>query len=184
MVDFYTLPGTPSDVLTSEQVGTRRIATEDRDTCFYEGRQGFAFYEFDIAGNQNAVIKVVSPVDTLVKKFAVNLLSSKMRVELVVGGTESGLFDTEIPARPVNSMSDVGDYTLGVSFDTGGSHTGGDVVDLLLLDATLQGNRTQTATATEDAPFGFAAGTFYIRLSNTDNSTAQGIFRARWEERP
>jgi hypothetical protein len=45
-------------------------------------------------------------------------------------------------------------------------------------------NKSVASSASENLPQGFPAGTFYIRLINTDGATASGIFRARWEERP
>jgi len=43
-------------------------------------------------------------------------------------------------------------------------------------------NKSIVASVTEMWPQGFASDTFYIKLMNTDGSTATGIFRARWEE--
>ncbi len=184
MVDFYTLPGTPSDVLTSEQVGTRRIAMDVAQTCFFEGRQGFVFREFDLAEGVTEVIRVDSPVDTIVQTFGAELVLGELRVELVTGGTESGTFETAIPVRPVNTMTTAGDYDLQVSFSANGQHTGGEVADLFLLNAGSPARQAQTAIATEALPFGFAPGVFYVRLINTNNVNAKGIFRARWEELP
>jgi len=58
------------------------------------------------------------------------------------------------------------------------------VVDLLISISGDNANKAVSAGASEDLPQGFAAGTFYIRLTNTDGATASGIFRAIWEERP
>jgi hypothetical protein len=66
----------------------------------------------------------------------------------------------------------------------GGTHTGGTVVDLLISISGANQNKSVSSGASEEYPQGFPAGTFYIRLINTDGATATGIFRARWEERP
>jgi hypothetical protein len=66
----------------------------------------------------------------------------------------------------------------------GGTHTGGTVVDVLTAISGDKLQKSTAASATEDLPVAFPAGTYYIRLINTDGATASGIFRARWEERP
>jgi hypothetical protein len=153
-------------------------------SCFFAGRQRFTFYQYSIPTGQTQVIKVVAGVDTLVQSFGASLNIAALRIELVVGGTEGGTFSTSLPILPTNTMSTVGAYTSQVTMATGGTHTGGTVVDVLELNAGVPARQAVATSATENEPFGFAAGTFYIRLINTDGATASGIFRARWEERP
>jgi len=57
-------------------------------------------------------------------------------------------------------------------------------VDVLTAIAGDKLQKTTAVSVSEELPLGFAAGTFYIRLINTDGATATGFFRARWEERP
>ena len=161
----------------------RLKVTVDR-SCFFAGRQGFTFYQYSIPTGQTQVIKVVASVDTLVQSFGASLNIAALRIELVVGGTEGGTFGTSLPILPTNTMSTVGAYTLQVTMATGGTHTGGTVVDVLELNAGVPARQAVASSATENEPFGFAAGTYYIRLINTDGATATGVFKARWEERP
>lgn len=174
----------PNDLLSSKKEGTRRIKVSEGDTSFYEGRQFYIFKEFDIPNNSSETIKVVSQGDTLVQQFGASLLIGGLRVELVVGGTEESSFTEQIPAFQSNKTSVAPDRTATVTFENGGDHTGGDVVDLLLLDAGTDRGRRQptTSNVTEDLMLGFSAGTFYIRLTNTGNEDCIGVFRARWEE--
>jgi len=88
-----------------------------------------------------------------------------------------------LPIFKTNTMTTASDYTPQVTMNRGGTHTGGTVVDLLTAISGANANKAVSQTATENLPQGFAAGTFYIRLINTDGATATGIFRARWEER-
>ncbi len=174
----------PSDLLSSKKLETRRIKVSEGDTCFYEGRQFYTFKEFDIPNNSSETIKVVAQGDTIVQQFGASLLIGGLRIELVVGGTEQSAFTGSLPTLQANNTSIAPDRDATVSFDNGGDHTGGDVVDLILMDAgSDRGNRQPTqSNATEDLLLGFAAGTFYIRLTNTGNEDCQGVFRARWEE--
>jgi len=174
----------PSDLLSSKKEGTRRIKVSEGDTCFYEGRQFYTFKEFDIPNNSSETIKVVAQGDTIVQQFGASLLIGGLRIELVIGGTEESAFTGSLPTLQANNTSVAPDRTATVSFDNGGDHTGGDVVDLLLMDAGGdRGNRQPTmSNVTEDLLLGFSAGTFYIRLTNIGNEDCRGVFRARWEE--
>ena len=81
-------------------------------------------------------------------------------------------------------MSTASSYTPQVTMTRGGTHTGGTVVDLVTAVSGANPNKSVASSASDNLPQGFSAGTYYIKLINTDGATAQGIFRARWEERP
>lgn len=174
----------PIKLMTDDNGPYSRIRVDVGQTGFFAGREARTFYEFSIASGETQVIKVVSQTDTIVQVFAVELELAEIRVELVVGGTEGGIFDTALPIFKTNTMSTASDYTPQVTMNRGGTHTGGTVVDLLTAVSGANPNKSVASSASENLPQGFAAGTFYIKLINTDGATATGIFRARWEERP
>ena len=149
------------------------------EVAFYSGREFRTFKEFSIAQNAAYNIKVVSTNDTIVYQFGADLTQGKVKIELVTGGTEGGTFTDSAPVFPCNTMSITPSVISGITFTANGTHTGGTVVDLLYADV----GKGVDASATEEYPQGFAAGTFYIRITNLDNQTSNGIFRARWEER-
>jgi hypothetical protein len=174
----------PVKLMTDNNGDYARLRVDAGQTGFFAGREGRTFYEFSIASGATQVIKVVSPVDTILQTFGVELDLAELRVELISGGTEGGTFDTALPIFSTNTMSTASGYTPQITMNRGGTHTGGTVVDLLI---AIAGEKLQKATSiqvSENLPLGFAAGTFYIKLENTDGATATGIFRARWEERP
>lgn len=174
----------PVKLMTNENDEYARLRVDVGQTGFFAGREARTFYEFSIASGASQVIKVVSATDTIVQSFSVETFLAEIRTELVVGGTEGGAFDTALPIFKTNTMSISSDYTPQVTMNRGGTHTGGTVVDLLISISGANKNKSVSSGASEDLPQGFAAGTFYIRLTNTDGATASGIFRARWEERP
>lgn len=175
----------PFDMLTDGGDGAyRRLRVDVGQTGFFAGREFKTFYEFSILSGASAVIKVVAPIDTIVQMFSAEIDLAELRLELVMGGTEGGTFGTPIPALKTNSMSTSSDYVGQVAMSTGGIHTGGTVVDVLTLLSGANANKAVASNASEASPIGFPAGTYYIRLINTDGNTANGIFRARWEERP
>ena len=161
-----------------------RLRVDVGQTGFFAGREFRTFYEFSIASGATKVIKVVSTVDTILQTFGAELDLAELRVELRVGGTEGGTFNTALPILKSNTMSTASDYSSNITMNVGGTHTGGTLVDLLTLISGANANKAISSSATEELPQGFSAGTFYIKLINTDGNTANGIFRARWEERP
>jgi hypothetical protein len=170
--------------MTDDNGPYSRVRVDVGQTGFFAGREARTFYEFSIASGATQVIKVVSPVDSIVQMFSVELELAEIRIELVTGGTEGGTFNTALPIFKTNTMSTASAYTPQVTMNRGGTHTGGTVVDLLTAVSGANPNKSVASSASENLPQGFAAGTFYIRLINTDGATASGIFRARWEERP
>lgn len=172
----------PSDLLTSNKIGTRRIKYDAGKTSFYEGREFRVFKEFDIAPGTTETIKVVSTVDSIVEAFGASLILGALRIELVVGGTDGNDFTENLPIFQTNRTSATPDRTPGVTMQNGGTHTGGTISDILLLVAGSPARQAREISATEERPLGFAPGTFYIRLESTGNANARGVFRARWEE--
>jgi len=175
----------PPKVLMTDGDGPyTRMRVDVGQTGFFAGREAFTFHEFSIPTGQGRVIKVVAPIDTIVQRFAIELDLAAIRLELVVGGTEGGTFNTSLPILKTNTMSTSSSYTPQITMAYGGTHTGGTVVDLLTAISGDKLQKSTAATASEDNPIGFPAGTYYIRITNSDGATASGIFRALWEERP
>lgn len=175
----------PPAKLMSDNDGTySRLRVENGQTGFFAGREFRALYEFSIASGATRVIKVVTTVDTIVQTFAAEIELAELRVELRYGGTEGGTFNTAVPIFKTNTMTTASNYTGQVTMNVGGTHTGGTLVDVIVLNSGNNENKALQSTATENLPLGFPAGTYYIKLINTDGATATGVFRARWEERP
>jgi len=175
----------PPKVLMTDGDGTyARMRVDVGQTGFFAGREARTFYEFSVPTGETQIIKVVAPINTIIQNFSGELHLAEMKIELRYGGTEGGTFNTALPILKTNTMTSASNYTPQITMATGGTHTGGTTVDLLHLFSGNNENKAADTTATEDQPLGFAAGTYYIHLINTDGATATGIFRARWEERP
>ena len=174
----------PAKLMTDGDGEYARLRVDSGQTGFFAGREARTFYEFSIPTGSSQVIKVVSPVNTIVQLFGIELDLAALRLELVVGGTEGGTFGSPLPVFKTNTMSTQSGYLPQATMATGGTHTGGTVVDLLTAISGANANKSTSQSVSENLPNAFSAGTFYIRLINTDGATAKGIFRARWEERP
>lgn len=174
----------PKVLMTDDDGEWARLRVDQGNTAFFAGREFRTFYEFSIATGATQVIKVVAPIDTIVQTFGAELDLAELRLELRFGGTEGGTFNTPLPIFKTNTMSTASSYSGQITMAVGGTHTGGTVVDLLTLISGDNANKAISTSASEQLPQGFPAGTYYIKLINTDGATATGIFRARWEERP
>lgn len=174
----------PAKLMTDADGEYARLRVDQGQTGFFAGREARTIYEFSIASGATQVIKIVSLTDTILQQFSIDLFLAEIRLELVTGGTEGGTFATELPIFKTNTMSTASTYTPQITMAVGGTHSGGTVVDLFKAISGANENKSVASGATEASPLGFPAGTFYIRLTNTDGATATGIFRARWEERP
>jgi hypothetical protein len=172
------------DVFERVQGAAGRLFVEDGNSAFYQGRQYFTFNEFSIAQGAAGVYKVVITEDVIMRDFFVVLDVSVARVEIVAGGTEGGSFATPLPISSTNNMlrTPVRASTSVMSY--GGTHTGGTVLDLFLLNSGNNLNQAIGAQGGEQFPVGFPPGTYYVRITNTGNATATGLFKARWTENP
>jgi hypothetical protein len=161
-----------------------RLFVEDGNSAFYEGRQYFTFNEFSIAQAAVGVYKVVITEDVIMRDFFVQLGVSVTRVEIVAGGTEGGSFATLLPISSTNNMLRTPVTASTSTMSYGGTHTGGTVLDLFLLNSGNNLNQAVGSQGGEQFPVGFPPGTYYVRITNTGNATATGLFKARWTENP
>lgn len=175
----------PPKVLMTDGNGQyARLRVDVGQTGFFAGREFRVLKELSIASGATQVLKIVSPINSILYAFGVELTLSQLRVELVAGGTESGTFNGAITPFKTNQMTTASDYVHQVTFATGGSHTGGTVIDAFDIVSGNNVNKAIVQQVDENQPLGFSAGTYYIRMHNTDGATANGFLKLRYEERP
>lgn len=147
-----------------------------------ENRQYFMFHEFTLQASGTEVVKVVIAGDTVMDAFSIKLMSGKGRVEIVAGGTAGGTFNQNIAIFPVNGMSTATPRATTTTMTSGGTLTGGTTMDLFLVNTGDNVNQSSGVSVGEDFAIGFPAGTYYIRITNTDNSATTGLIKALWTE--
>ena len=175
----------PPKVLMTDGNGQyARLRVDVGQTGFFAGREFRVLEELSIASGATQVLKIVSPINSILYAFGVELTLSQLRVELVAGGTESGAFNGVITPLKTNQMTTASSYASQVTFATGGSHTGGTVIDAFDIVSGSNVNKATVQQVDESQPLGFSAGTYYIRMHNTDGATANGFLKLRYEERP
>lgn len=177
---FYTLPGIPSDMLTSGNFRTRRFRVEPGQTGFFEGREFQTFKEFSLAGQASLTIKAQSLVPVILQRFEIDVFTESVRVEWREGGTETAEFTDPLPVFRTNETKAF-PYQSQITLTANGTQTGGTLLDVLEIGT---GQKGVSAINVGNSLLGFAAGVWYIRIKNLTNQTARGAFKARWEERP
>ena len=172
------------DVFERAKGAAGRLFVEDGNSAFYEGRQYFTFHEFSIAAAAVGVYKVVITEDVIMRDFFVLLDVSRATVEIVTGGTEGGAFSTPLVIQSTNNMLRTPVRATTSTMSYGGTLTGGTVLDKFILNSGNNLNRAVGAAGGEQFPVGFPPGTYYVRITNTGETTATGMFKARWTEDP
>jgi hypothetical protein len=180
----YTIPDFgPSDLLTSERFGTRRVRVDVAQTGFFEGREFYTFQEFTIPSLGEIAIRAVTPIDVILFESGLSVENGTVRVELYNGGSAGDTW-TSMPILPKNGMSTSPTYIPQVEMAYNGAHTGGQLVDLMIVASAGTQNKQVTAGGQMGSERGFPAGTYYYVLTNTSNQNALCVFSAWWEERP
>jgi len=172
------------DVFERAKGANGRLFVEDGNSAFYQGRQYFTFSDFSIAQAAVGVYRVVLTEDVTMRDFFVNLVVSDVTVEIVTGGTAGGTFSTALTIQATNNMLRTPVRASTTTMTFGGTHTGGTVLDKFILVSGNNLNQAVGSHGGEQFPVGFPPGTYYVRITNTGNTTATGQFKARWTEDP
>lgn len=147
-----------------------------------DNKQYFFFHEFSLAAAAVEVVRVVITGNTIMQAFSIKVMAGKARIEIVSGGTAGGTYSQSVPVFPINGMTTAPARATTTVVTSGGTHTGGTVMDLFLVNTGDNVNQSSGLTSGEDFAIGFSAGTYYIRVTNTDNSSTTGLIKALWTE--
>lgn len=183
----YTIPSFgPADLLTSARERFRRVRVDMGQTGFFEGREFRTFREFSIATGQSLYIKFTSPVDFILFEQSLTLDAGSIRFTALTGATEATPFNTALPVVGKNRMAIRPQpyYSPVITVSTGGTVTGGTIVELFRVVAANATAQQQTVGGAAQTERGLPAGTYYLRIENIGNSTATGVYSLFWEERP
>jgi len=175
----------PADLFTDGGYGdSRRLRVDVAQTGFFAGHEFRTFQEFSLTDGQTHVVKAVFDVNTIIFGLDVSLISGQVKVETITGGTEGGTFSTTLPIFHKNSMSSVPSpvYSHTNVLSSGGTVTGGTVIDVLLNKTSGNANHAGSIGVGAVDETGFSAGTYYIKITATGST--QGVLKVRWEERP
>lgn len=176
--------------------GYNRLRVDQAQTSFFEGREFRVFQEVTLEGGATKTYRVVAGCDIILYEMAVESDSGWLRAETLAGGAATGTFSETITPISANLMTAVGNrrrkpdntfYTTAtaVTAATDAVITGSTTIDVFRLKTSTNSVQASSVGAQSQAERGAGAGTYYIKLTNLDsNTTATGVIRARWEERP
>lgn len=190
---WFTLPGLPSDLLTSDKEGFRRFQVDVGQTGLFEGREFRIARKLVIPAATPLVIRFTSAVDFMLAEQEINTTVGDIEFHAWrdIQGSPTGTFSGSITPTGKNISSEFREYAGGryvsqVTLSTGGGFTPTDA------DAYVDYDRAKTAGATaqqisvsggDDSVRYLAAGTYYLVYSSLD-ATSQGRLVLAWEERP
>jgi len=162
----------------------KRIQVDQASTGFYAGREFRMFSRISLNNGQSSVIKAVVPVNVVLISLSLQLVGGWVEVETRAGGTEGGTFGTAVPVFPANNMTERPQpaYAGQVALSSGGTHTGGVVLDVIMSKTSGTTNLASSVGSSAGDERGIAAGTYYFVIAALSDST--GVIKARWEERP
>ena len=174
------------DLYTSDREGFRRLRVDAGQTGFFEGREFRTFHELSIATGTSVYIRFISPIDFIIFEQSLTLDAGSVRFTALLAPTPGGTYSTPLPVIGKNRMVTRKSpyYTSQVTIDTGGTATGGTIVELFRVVAANATAQQQTVLGAASTERGLPAGTYYLRLENIGNSTATGAYSLLWEERP
>ncbi|MGQ7956510.1 hypothetical protein ACUTAF_02115 [Pseudomonas sp. SP16.1] len=160
-----------------------RVRVDIAQTGFFEGREFRTFKEWTVAETSTYVVKAVVPINIILFELGIQLDEGQARIETLLGGTEGGTFSETLPIFPTNTMSEKPQpaYVNQVQLTSGGTLTGGTLLDPLRAKTSGNTNHSSSVGAASGAERGVGANTYYFRMTLAG---AIGVFKARWEERP
>lgn len=179
----YTIPDFgPSDLLTSDRIGTRRLRADFGQTGFFERREFRISEELSIPTGTSLVYRFESPVNFILWEQTIECDAHLLKFEAIVGGTEGGTF-TPVPMWGKNRMTEQPEYARQVTVSKGGTVTGGQVAEVLRLQAAGATAQRVSVGSSVGSERGLPAGLYHLKLSAIGGDVT-GTFALVWEERP
>lgn len=172
----------PSALLSDADDGYPRLRVDTAQTGFYAGREFRMFYEYSIPTGQSLYIRATVSADIILFSTNFTLDGGLLRVSLRAGGTGGGTW-TPATVLPKNNMTGTPVMAAQVAIHTGGTHSGGTLIDVARLASENTGHRAATVGGRLFDERGVAPGVYYYQLENLDGVTATGVMSAFWEQR-
>lgn len=182
--DGHTTVDLPKDLYTSSLENYRRVRVDVGQTSFFQGRQFRSYYDFALTASEVRYFRFTSLTDFVLFDQSLTVSGGSVRLSVWTGSTASGTW-TNIPIIGKNRMSTIPQppYVSGVTFQTGGTFTGGTEVEAIRLVSATATAQQSTVGASSGDERGLPATTFYIKIEAT-SSTPSVVYSLFWEERP
>lgn len=180
----------PSDLLTSDKPGFRRVQVDVGQTGFFEGRDFRLIRKLNF--NTTIIYKFSSPVDFILfeQGFSCSVGDFEFFAWRSGDVTETAPFNTELPIFGKNISSEYrsfngGPYQAQATVSTGGTLSIPDrsrYVDYARLATSNATAQRVTVGGPANSQRYLAAGDYYLEF--VPAAASEGAFQIAWEERP
>lgn len=163
-----------------------RSKVDDQLASFFAGTQARSFRELSLGAGATLYIRMVRPVDVILRKFGLFVNAGEIRCEIYRGATPSGTWSESLPVIPKNETSSRPTplYVPQSHLEAGGTFSGGTLYDVIDVKTAGANGQQSTVGNNRDDILGAAAGTGYYKFTNPGTGTATGIFVISWDELP
>lgn len=173
----------------SSQPGNRnnRVKVDSELGSFYAGTQFRTFKEITLAPAAVLNLKMVRPIDIIIRGFSMHVNNGEMRCEIYRGATPGGTWNSALPILGKCEFTDnpLPLYASQCSLTSGGTFSGGTLYDLMHVKTAGASGQAATIGNEMESQLGAPAGSTGIySFSNPGNSSATAIFAMWWEELP
>jgi hypothetical protein len=163
-----------------------RLRVDVGETGFYAGRDFRTFKEITLAANATIQIKATFTTDAIVQGLGIGVDSGYAILRVYNSSiTETVPFTDPLPVIGANRMDGrpTPYYSSGTTWLSGGEFTGGTLLDVIHVKSGGNTNQASTHEGVVPGARGIPAGSYYLRITNMENSDTSVVFKSRWEER-
>lgn len=168
--------------LTGNSEATARIPVDAGQTGFFERREFRISEELSMPTGTSLVYRFESPVNFILWEQVIECDANLLKFEAIVGGTDGGTF-TPVPMWGKNRMTEQPEYARQVTVSKGGTVAGGQVAEVLRLQAAGATAQRVSVGSSVGSERGLPAGVYHLKLSAIGGDVT-GTFALVWEERP
>lgn len=163
-----------------------RVQVDSDSAAFYAGTRFRSFLEVSLAQGATLTVRMLRPVDIIIKAFSLSVYSGELRCEIYRAATPAGTWGTALPVIGQNEFADrPTPYTSQCSLAYGGTITGGTLYDILHVKTASATAQQSTVGMAGTEQLGAPSGSVgYYKFSNPSNGASAGIFVIQWEELP
>lgn len=164
-----------------------RAKVDSELASFYAGTQFRTFREITLAPAAVLNVKMVRPIDIIIRSFTMHVNDGQMRCEIYRGATPGGTWNGTLPIIGKCEFTDnpLPIYAPQCTLTSGGTFSGGTLYDLMHVKTSGASGQSATVGDEMDSQLGIPGGSTGIySFSNPGNSSATCIFTMWWEELP
>lgn len=183
MVNPYVPNSFPQRLITGSSADTGRMKVDVAQTGFFEGREFRMSYEFDIASGANQVLKFSATSDFILWEQRIEVDEGFLIYTPTIDPATATGFVTTVPQYGKNRMSVAPVVTNTVTVTTGGTITGGTVVETARIKVANASGQQQSVGGVASSERGLPAGDYYLML-HAEGSITRGVINLIYEIRP